>query len=170
MGDNDIRQIKVGQHRVGIIGLKSVLQEVSEICDTLSDEDIKKTLLERLSKKNYISSNVRENYEQAFFREFMAFIGKPLAAEKTSGVLEIKVLGQGCPRCDQLERDVIKIVSDMNLVADIEHVRDLKEIAQYGVMGSPALVINGQVKAVGSIPPKQKIMDWLTLAGQDQSH
>ncbi|MBU1171459.1 MAG: thioredoxin family protein [Proteobacteria bacterium] len=98
----------------------------------------------------------------------MAFIGKPVQEEKTRDVLEIKVLGQGCPRCDQLEHDVIKIASEMNIIADIEHVRDINEIAQYGVMGSPALVINGTVKAVGNIPPRQKIMDWLALANDNK--
>jgi protein-disulfide isomerase len=47
------------------------------------------------------------------------------------------------------------------LSADLEHVRDVKEIGRYGVMGTPALIINGRVKCVGSVPPREKIVKWL---------
>ena len=55
-------------------------------------------------------------------------------------------------------------MSEINLIADIEHVRDIKEIGKYGVMGSPALLINGKVKSVGKVPPKNKLKEWLTEA------
>lgn len=46
-------------------------------------------------------------------------------------------------------------------MADLEHVRDIKQIASYGVMGSPALVINRKVKAAGSIPSKAKLKNFI---------
>jgi protein-disulfide isomerase len=49
----------------------------------------------------------------------------------------------------------------MNLPADIEHVTDIAEIGSYGVMGTPALIVNGTVKSVGSLPPKTKLKQWL---------
>jgi len=55
-------------------------------------------------------------------------------------------------------------MSEINLIADIEHVRDIKEIGKYGVMGSPALLINGKVKSVGKVPPKNKLQEWLKEA------
>ena len=55
-------------------------------------------------------------------------------------------------------------LAELNLAADFEHVQDLKEIARYGVMGTPALVINGQVKSVGRVPPKKQIIEWLKEA------
>ena len=78
--------------------------------------------------------------------------------------MEIKVLGPGCVRCEGLERLIMEVMAEMNLAGDIEHVRDIKEITKYGVMGTPGLVINGKVMAVGQVPPKSKIAEWLKEA------
>ncbi|OPX38232.1 MAG: hypothetical protein B1H12_03000 [Desulfobacteraceae bacterium 4484_190.2] len=78
--------------------------------------------------------------------------------------MEIKILGPGCVQCDGLEQTLMQVMAEINLIADIEHVRDIKEIGKYGVMGSPALLINGKVKSVGKVPHKAKIKEWLTEA------
>ena len=75
--------------------------------------------------------------------------------------MEIKVLGPGCTSCNKLEQDLIAVMSEMDMPADIEHVTDIAEIGSYGVMGTPVLVINREVKAVGSVPPKPKLKQWL---------
>ena len=75
---------------------------------------------------------------------------------------EIKVLGPGCSRCDQLTRDVMAVAAALNLQADVGHVTDVVEIGKYGVMGTPALVINGRVAAVGIVPPRHKLKQLLT--------
>jgi hypothetical protein len=49
----------------------------------------------------------------------------------------------------------------MNMAADIEHVTDIAEIGSYGVFGTPAVVIDGQVKSVGKIPKKEDVKSWL---------
>ncbi|KFO66530.1 hypothetical protein ER57_17000 [Smithella sp. SCADC] len=74
------------------------------------------------------------------------------------------VLGIGCTRCHQLENDVRDLLSEMKIAADLHHITDLKEIAQYGVLGSPALVINNKVMSVGEVPPKSKIRQWIIEA------
>ena len=168
MGTNDIRQIRVGTDRIGIIGLKMALEELSPLAGSMTEEQIKKHLVETLGKKNYISPNARERYEKAFYREFCLFSGKPVEEDRTAGVIEIKVLGQGCGRCDQLTRDVITLVSEMQIPADVEHVRDIKAIAGYGVLGSPGLVIDGDVKSVGTVPGRAKIMAWLSEAAENR--
>ncbi|MBW2172681.1 MAG: TM0996/MTH895 family glutaredoxin-like protein [Deltaproteobacteria bacterium] len=78
--------------------------------------------------------------------------------------MEIKVLGPGCARCDKLEREAMEVMSEMELPGDLEHVRDVKEIGRYGVMGTPALVINGKVVCVGKVPSKEEIKEWLSEA------
>ena len=70
----------------------------------------------------------------------------------------------GCTRCSQLESDVRDILSEMGIAADLRHITDFKEIARYGVMNSPALVINIKVVAAGEVPPKSKIRQWITEA------
>jgi small redox-active disulfide protein 2 len=78
--------------------------------------------------------------------------------------MDIKVLGPGCTQCDKLERELMEVMVELGLAASIEHVTDLKEIAKYGVMGTPALIVNGKVKAVGRVPPRNKIVQWLKEA------
>ncbi|MBI5523254.1 MAG: thioredoxin family protein [Desulfarculus sp.] len=80
--------------------------------------------------------------------------------------MAIKVLGPGCSRCESLTASVMKVLNEMNLAADLEHVRDMMEIARFGVMGTPALVINGKVVCVGSVPSPRQIKDWLSAAGR----
>jgi small redox-active disulfide protein 2 len=163
MSEHDVTQILVGGHRSGIIGLKSVLEEVAREFAGRPDEEIKAELMMRLGKSNYIAPPARAAYETAFFREYKKFIGEPSAEEPTGGV-QVKVLGPGCPECDRLERDLMAVMTELNLPADLEHVRDVKQIACYGVMGNPALVINGKVVAVGRVPSKNQLKEWLKAA------
>jgi small redox-active disulfide protein 2 len=75
--------------------------------------------------------------------------------------MEIKVLGPGCAKCRQTEKVVKEAVAEAGIAADIEKVTDLMKIAGYGVLGTPAVVVNGEVKSVGKIPKKQDVMAWL---------
>jgi small redox-active disulfide protein 2 len=75
--------------------------------------------------------------------------------------MEIKVLGPGCPRCQQTEKNVKEAVSESGVDAKVEKVTDTMKIASYGVFGTPAVVIDGQVKSVGKIPNKDEIKKWL---------
>ena len=75
--------------------------------------------------------------------------------------MEIKVLGPGCARCQQTAEHVKEAVAESGIEANIEKVTDAMEIAGYGVFGTPAVVIDGDVKCVGKIPSKEEIMAWL---------
>jgi small redox-active disulfide protein 2 len=163
MSSDEITRIKVGRDRIGIVGLKSIISEVAEASATKTDEETRTELLKRLHRRNYIPESSREEYGNAFLREFNKFIGCPTESSSLDG-LEIKVLGPGCTRCNQLEQDLMTVMAEMNLPADIEHVTDTVEISNYGVMGTPALIVNGEVKAVGSVPPKIKLKKWLQEA------
>jgi len=56
------------------------------------------------------------------------------------------------------------ILSEMNVVAGLRHVTDIKEIASYKLLGSPALVINKKIVSVGEVPPESKICQWIMEA------
>jgi len=163
MAEDEITQIKVGRHRMGIIGLKHVLEEVSRAFDDRSDNAVSAELIRRLSKFNYIPGKSQEDYAKAFLREFKKYAGQPYERNKTEA-LEIKVLGSGCPCCDDLEQNLMALMTEMNLAADIEHVTDPVEIGNYKVPGTPALIINGEVKAVGSMPKKIQLKALLSNA------
>jgi small redox-active disulfide protein 2 len=165
MAEADVTQIMVGGHRVGIIGLTPVLEAVAKEFVGRTETEIQAALMERMGKSNYIAPSAQAAYETAFFREYKKFIGEPLP-EESGGQLQIKVLGPGCPECDRLEKDLMTVMTELNLPADLDHVRDIKEIACYGVMGNPALVINGKVVAAGRVPSKNQLRDWLKAASK----
>lgn len=75
--------------------------------------------------------------------------------------MEIKVLGPGCPKCKQTEKIVKEAVSESGVDASVTKVTDTMEIAGYGVFGTPAVVIDGEVKSVGKIPQKADVKAWL---------
>ncbi len=76
--------------------------------------------------------------------------------------MEIKVLGPGCPKCNQTADLVKEAVAEVGVDATVDKVTDVMEIAGYGVFGTPAVVVDGQVKSVGKIPKKEDIKSWLT--------
>ena len=59
----------------------------------------------------------------------------------------------------------MQVMNETGIIADMEHVRDIKEIGRYGVMGTPALIINGKVKSVGKVPPRASLIQWLEEVG-----
>lgn len=163
MSETQVTRIKVGEVSVGIIGIRELLEQMVDSHANQSDAEIQAHLLEQLGRKNYIPSGAREEYGRAFLREFRKLMGQP-CEEESSGELEIKILGPGCPQCDQLEKTVRELLCELNLPAGLEHVRDMQEIAGYGIMTTPALLINGQVLAKGTVPAKAKMRKWLMAA------
>ncbi len=75
--------------------------------------------------------------------------------------MDIKVLGPGCPKCQQTEKVVRDAVVESGIEASVEKVADVLEIAGYGVFGTPAVVIDGEVKSVGKIPKREEVLAWI---------
>jgi len=75
--------------------------------------------------------------------------------------MEIKVLGPGCPKCKQTEKLVRDAVAESGVAASVEKVTGAMEIAGYGVFGTPAVIVDGEVKCVGKIPKKGEILQWI---------
>jgi small redox-active disulfide protein 2 len=76
--------------------------------------------------------------------------------------MEIKILGPGCRKCDQTAKLVNDVVAEIGVEAQVEKVTNALEIAGYGVFGTPAVVVDGEVKSVGKIPQKQDIIGWIS--------
>ncbi|OJV34318.1 MAG: hypothetical protein BGO29_08600 [Bacteroidales bacterium 36-12] len=71
--------------------------------------------------------------------------------------MNIKILGTGCPKCKTLEKLAIEVVDENDFDAEISKVEDIVQIMGYGVMRTPALVVNEQVLISGRIPSKDEI-------------
>ncbi|MDD4588685.1 MAG: thioredoxin family protein [Heliobacteriaceae bacterium] len=75
--------------------------------------------------------------------------------------MKIEVLGTGCAKCTQLEKDVRKALAELGVAADVSKVQDIKKIMAYKVMFTPALVIDGEVKIAGRLPRKDELHKYL---------
>ncbi len=76
--------------------------------------------------------------------------------------MTIKILGSGCPNCQTLKDNAKKAVEELDLKdGQVEHEYDIAKITEYGVMSTPAIVIDEQVKASGRIPDVEEIKSWL---------
>ncbi len=128
----------------------------------LNEVEIEKFLLDEARRKNYIPDRAEGQYGKALIREFKRFLGEKIE-EEVSG-LQVRVLGMGCANCRRLEQETMAALAELNLPADFDHVQDIKEIAKYGALGMPALVINGKIKSVGRVPPRKQIIEWLKAA------
>ncbi|MGQ9693633.1 MAG: thioredoxin family protein [Thermodesulfobacteriota bacterium] len=74
---------------------------------------------------------------------------------------KIEVLGMGCPKCNQLEERAKEAIKELGIQAEVIKIKDFKTISSYGVMITPALVIDGVVKAAGKIPKVEEIKEWI---------
>lgn len=75
--------------------------------------------------------------------------------------MKIKVLGPGCSKCKQAEKIVREAIAETSVDVDVEKITDIMEIAGYGVLGTPAVIVDGDVKCVGKIPKKEDVKSWL---------
>lgn len=78
--------------------------------------------------------------------------------------MKIEILGTGCAKCNRLEATAKSAAEKLGVPYELVHVKDLMQIASYGVMMTPALAIDGQVKLVGKVPSEAEITTILTNA------
>ena len=76
--------------------------------------------------------------------------------------MKIEVLGPGCPRCKALADNAAAAATKLGLDAEVTKVTDINEITSRGVMLTPALVVNGEVKASGRVPSPEEIQEMLS--------
>jgi hypothetical protein len=159
--DDDLSQISIGRFWVGITGLQQAITEVKSL-QGQPEAEIADALLHKLKSSNYIPNQAREEYKQAFLREYKKALGEQVTDD--SGNLVVKILAPGCQSCEQLEQTVMAVLEELDLPADIEHIRDLREIHALGVFGTPALMINNELKAKGIVPSRDRLRAWLQEA------
>ncbi|MCK5177059.1 MAG: TM0996/MTH895 family glutaredoxin-like protein [Candidatus Aenigmarchaeota archaeon] len=75
--------------------------------------------------------------------------------------MKIEILGTGCPKCGQLEENAKKAIEEMKVDSEIVKITDINKIVEYGIMSTPAIVIDGKVKCYGRIPDVEEIKEWL---------
>lgn len=81
------------------------------------------------------------------------------SASKEGG--SVKILGTGCSKCIQLEKATIEALKELGMDVDVDHVSDFSEIASYGVMSTPALVVDGKIVSYGKVLKKSEVVKLL---------
>lgn len=82
-------------------------------------------------------------------------------AEKEKNEPGVKILGGGCAKCNQLEAAAVEAMAELGMDETIGHVKDFEKIASYGVMTTPALVIDGKVVSYGKVLKKDEVIRFL---------
>jgi len=151
------KTIKIGKASVGLVGLDAAFNRI--LADTsMTEENAVEFLFEEVQKQNYVPPQATELYRKALRREYRRRTGKE--ADRTGGLV-IRVLGPGCVSCNRLTTMLIEVLQKYNLAADIESVHELDDIWRYGVLNTPALVINNEVKCSGRLPTLAQIEEWI---------
>jgi small redox-active disulfide protein 2 len=157
---SDIVQVSMGDRAIGIVGLKKVMADLAVTASGKTDGECREILYRGIAGQNYIPPKMVEDYKDALLRAFKTFTGEA-PEEAPAGGVRIQVLGPGCHNCDRMEQDVREVLAELKMPGDLSHVTDPAEIAKYGLMGVPALVINGRVVCVGTMPDRNRIKQWL---------
>jgi small redox-active disulfide protein 2 len=77
--------------------------------------------------------------------------------------MKIEILGMGCPKCKKLYENAQSAVKELNVQAEIVKVEDIQKITDYGLMSTPAIAIDGEVKAAGRILTPDEIKKWISV-------
>ncbi|MCX5801850.1 MAG: thioredoxin family protein [Candidatus Eisenbacteria bacterium] len=165
MPNDDIKAITIAGTSVGMMGLNSVFGELKASGKEPSDE-LGTALVEMARKHNYIPDAARAEYARALLREYRRYLGQDVPEEKPQG-LSIKILGMGCSSCEALASNVRSALTKLNVAAEVEHVREPRRIAECGVLGVPALIINGKVVSVGKALSTEQVIGLLEKLKQD---
>ena len=150
------RTLKIGNATVGLMGLDVALNIAMQ--QNLPDEQAVDFLFGEIRRQNYVPSGAESRYRQALLHEYRKLRGQEVEKETK---LQIRILGPGCVSCNRLNTMLFEILQAMQLPADIEQIHDLDEIWRHGVLSTPALIINGEVKCAGRMPSPAEVEDWV---------
>ena len=78
--------------------------------------------------------------------------------------MNIKILGMGWARCEQLEKTAREVAKELSIDATFEHIRDMKKIMQYPILTTPGLVIDEKLVCSGRVPTKAEVTTFITTA------
>ena len=77
--------------------------------------------------------------------------------------MRIEILGMGCPKCKKLYENAQTAVKELNAQVEVVKIEDIQKITDYGIMTTPAIAIDGEVKAAGRIPAPDEIKKWIAI-------
>jgi small redox-active disulfide protein 2 len=79
-------------------------------------------------------------------------------------MVEIKILGKGCPKCQRLEELAREVCADLGVEASFVKIKEMDQILAYDIVATPGLVIDEELKSSGRLPNRSEIADWIRAA------
>jgi small redox-active disulfide protein 2 len=156
------QKIRIGKTTIGLIGLDSAINRA--IAAKMGESAAICFILQAVKDSNYIPSSMIEKYRDAIRREYRKLTGHHDTLDQH---LTIRILGSGCVSCNNLQTMLINAMERAGIAADIEQIHDRDEIWRLGVMATPALIINGQIKIAGIKPTLAQVEEWIREAKAD---
>lgn len=156
------RTIRIGKASVGLIGLDIALNKAA--AENLSVDAAGDYLYAVVEKQNYIPEGAEEKYRQALRKTYHLHLHPD---EHEDDIPVIRIYGKKCISCDELQNTVREVTNAVGLAADIEKIHEPDEIGRAGVLITPALVINGEVKSSGIWPTQAQIEQWIKELAND---
>ena len=151
------RTIRIGSSTIGLIGLDIALNQAAG--NKMPEAEAVDFLFAAVSRDNYIPATAAAEYREALRQAYREHL-QPGGTQ--SGPPVIRIFGTGCVSCNNLQKLVIEVLDAMGIAADIEQIRvDPDEIGRQGIIMTPALMMNGQVKSGGLMPTQAQIEEWL---------
>ncbi len=150
------RTIRIGVANIGLIGLDLAINEAA--ARDISEAEAMEFLYQVIKKTNYIPPAMEEKYKVALFKEYAKHLHGESGHDEG---LVFRIYGPGCVSCNGLQELVIEVLADMDIAADIEQIHDPDEIGRAGILQTPALMINGNLKSSGLLPTRAQIEQWI---------
>ncbi|MBU0944335.1 MAG: thioredoxin family protein [Proteobacteria bacterium] len=157
------RMLKVGKATIGLVGLDIALN--TALAQKLSPKEAVESIYQAIQEKNYIAEGAANDYKKALEREYRSLLGEEQEPDQD---LVIRIFGTGCISCNGLQDEVIDAMMRAGIAADIDMIHDRDEIGRHGIMATPALMINGQVKSAGIHPTPVQLEAWLLEAAGEK--
>lgn len=150
------RIIRIGKASIGLIGLDIALNHAAS--KQLSENDAEDFLFDAIRGKNYIPEGAEQKYREALRKTYHLHLHPD---ERENDIPVIRIYGKKCVSCDNLHNSVREILNNAGVAADIEKIHEPDEIGRAGILITPALIINGELKSSGSWPTQAQIEQWI---------
>lgn len=148
--------IRIGKSSIGLIGLDVALNKAA--AKQLSEDDAEEYLFGAIREQNYIPEGAEEKYRKALRKTYHYHLHPD---KKQDDIPIIRIYGKKCVSCDKLQDTVREVVNAVGLATDIEKIHEPDEIGRAGILITPALVINGEIKSSGAWPTQAQVEQWI---------
>lgn len=151
-----VSRVVIGGNTVGIVDVEEVFKE-AEASGHKDSELMKDFIMDKVKAKNYIPFQLEPTYREDLFEEFLVFTGESSGRRQTGSVIEIRLYGASCSRCEHLDSMIKHILSRQGLRVDYQYITDTRDISLAGIILTPALVVAGKLVLSGQVPAENHL-------------